>query len=135
MERALKVLFSRVTQHNVLHKVHTTCRHCRLVPCTWPRMRAGVFDGADTQRFYITVANYALAGGQHLSSSQLLVAVSATANPAEGFVGPFRVPTMGLDEGGQVRPALLLEHFSTLANPTHSSPHPKTTPPHQQTSP
>ena len=71
---------------------------------------AGVFDGADTQRFYITVANYALAGGQHLGSSALLIAVSATSNPAEGFMGPFSVPTMGLDAGGQVPTCLYMLH-------------------------
>ena len=28
--------------------------------------------------------------------------VEASANPAEGFLGPFSVPTMGLDDGGQL---------------------------------
>ncbi|EIE18419.1 hypothetical protein COCSUDRAFT_68334 [Coccomyxa subellipsoidea C-169] len=60
---------------------------------------ACVFDSADTQRFYITVLNYELQGGLHLSRSQLAIAVSASANPADGFLGPFTVPTMGLDAG------------------------------------
>nr|QOL01153.1 putative extracellular protein CSOL_076 [Pseudococcomyxa simplex] len=68
---------------------------------------ACVFDGADTQRFYITVLSYDLQGGVHLSRSQLAVAVSISANPADGFLGPFTVPTMGLDAGsGQLLPGL-----------------------------
>lgn len=58
-----------------------------------------MFDGADTQRFYITALNYALQGGVHLSKSQLVVAVSVSSNPADGFLGPYTVPTMGLDGG------------------------------------
>ncbi|CAL8465747.1 g5283 [Coccomyxa elongata] len=68
---------------------------------------ACVFDGADTQRFYITALNYALQGGVHLSKSQLVVAVSVSANPADGFLGPYSVPTMGLDgDSGKLLPGL-----------------------------
>jgi len=70
---------------------------------------AGVFDGADTQRFYITVLNYELQGGLHLSKSQLAVAVSISSNPADGFLGPYTVPTMGLNAGA-----------SLLSSPHHS---------------
>lgn len=61
---------------------------------------AGVFDSADTQRFYITALNYELQGGVHLGQSQLVAAVSVSPNPADGFLGPYTVPTMGLDTAG-----------------------------------
>ena len=72
-----------------------------------------MFDGADTQRFYITVLSYDLQGGVHLSRSQLAVAVSISANPADGFLGPFTMPTMGLDACGAPL-SLLLESLSSL---------------------
>ena len=55
-------------------------------------LRAGVFDAADTGRFYISMLNYTLAGGLHLGTSQLLLAASASGDPTEGFLGPFRCP-------------------------------------------
>lgn len=76
---------------------------------------AGVFDGADTQRFYITVLNYELQGGLHLSKSQLAVAVSISSNPADGFLGPYTIPTMGLNAGAAL-----------LASPHHSMEMPRT---------
>ena len=50
---------------------------------------AGVYDAADTKRFYITVLNYELDQGVHLGSSQLLIASSISSNPADGFLGPY----------------------------------------------
>lgn len=50
---------------------------------------AGLYDAADTKRFYITVLNYELDQGVHLGSSQLLVAASVSDNPADGFLGPY----------------------------------------------
>ncbi len=57
----------------------------------WLHAVAGVFDSADTQRFYITVLNYQLLGGLHLSQSQLVIAASVSHNPADGFLGPYTV--------------------------------------------
>ena len=50
---------------------------------------AGVYDAADTKRFYITALNYELDQGVHLGNSQLLIASSISSNPADGFLGPY----------------------------------------------
>lgn len=50
---------------------------------------AGIYDAADTKRFYITVLNYELDQGVHLGGSQLLIASSVSSNPADGFLGPY----------------------------------------------
>lgn len=50
---------------------------------------AGLYDAADTKRFYITVLNYQLDQGVHLGSSQILIASSISSNPADGFLGPY----------------------------------------------
>ena len=63
-----------------------------MIPRMCLRMHAGVYDAADTGRFYISVLNYTLAGGTHLGTSQLLLAASASGNPTEGFLGPYRCP-------------------------------------------
>jgi len=50
---------------------------------------AGLYDAADTKRFYITALNYELDHGVHLGYSQLLIASSISSNPADGFLGPY----------------------------------------------
>ena len=59
------------------------------MPLTNAANLAGLYDAADTRRFYITVLNYELEQGVHLGSSQLLVAASISSNPADGFQGPY----------------------------------------------
>ena len=68
---------------------------------------AGVYDAADTKRFYITVLNYELDQGVHLGSSQLLIASSISSNPADGFLGPY--------SGSCLTSLHLAHHESTLS--------------------
>ena len=62
---------------------------------------AGVYDGADSQRFFVTVQFFTCLTLHPDCSSKpvfnyLLIASSRTSNPLEGFQGPFYVDTSGV---------------------------------------
>ncbi|CAL5224046.1 g6670 [Coccomyxa viridis] len=79
---------------------------------------ACVYDAADTKRFYITALNYELDQGVHLGNSQLLIASSISSNPADGFLGPYAVPAMGLDPED---PTKVLPGLEACKSPNPSS--------------
>ena len=64
-------------------------------------LHAGVYDGADSQRFFVTIQFFTcLTMHPNCSANPvfnyLLIASSRTSNPLEGFQGPFYVDTSGV---------------------------------------
>lgn len=64
---------------------------------------AGLYDAADSKRFFISISFFScrtaacLAKGAVPIFSYLLIGVSKTSDPREGFLGPYFVATDGIN--------------------------------------
>lgn len=101
---------------------HIRLRRCCAATIGQLDCDAGIYDAADSKRFFVSTAYSScgtvscLTAGSIPIFSYLLVGVSKTSDPRDGFLGPYFIATDGIDpETNQAKPPPTLTSPDVLA--------------------
>ena len=95
-------------------------------------MHAGLYDASDSERFFVSISYFSCRSAKCLSVgpvpvfSYLLIGVSKTSDPRDGFLGPYFVATDAINpETDQVSRTLVskLPPDTSMLRPKMSAPH------------